>query len=68
MQPRSRTKEFSYRIIRLFQSLPRTTAAYIIGEHLLRCGTSVAANYRAVGRARSRGGSQYRSTRSADGT
>ena len=51
---RSRTKEFSYRVIRLFQSLPRSAAAYVIGKQLLRCGTSVAANYRAVGRARSR--------------
>jgi four helix bundle protein len=29
-------------------------SAYIIGKELLRWGTSVAANYRAVGRARSR--------------
>ena len=54
LELRSRTKEFSYRIIRLFQSLPKNAAAYIIGKQLLRSGTSVAANYRAVGRARSR--------------
>ena len=54
LELRSRTKEFSYRIIRLFQSLPHNAAAYVIGKQLLRCGTSVAANYRAVGRARSR--------------
>ena len=51
---RSRTKDFSYRIIRLYQSLPRNAVAYVLGKQLLRCGTSVAANYRAVGRARSR--------------
>ena len=51
---RNRTKQFAYRIIRLFRSLPRTTEAQVIGKQLLRSGTAVAANYRATGRARSR--------------
>ncbi|HYX70935.1 MAG TPA: four helix bundle protein [Terriglobales bacterium] len=51
---RNRTKRFAFRIIHLFQALPGTTAAQILGKQLLRSGTSVAANYRAVGRARSR--------------
>jgi four helix bundle protein len=38
----------------LFRALPRTAEAYIMGKQLLRCGTSVAANYRAVCRARSK--------------
>jgi four helix bundle protein len=42
------------RILRLCDSLPKTDAARTIGRQLLRSGTSVAANYRAVGRARSR--------------
>src|SRR5262249_26782823 len=42
------------RIIRLFRSLPRAEEARIIGRQLLRSGTSVAANYRAACRARSR--------------
>jgi four helix bundle protein len=37
----------------LFQQLPRTAEAHILGKQLLRSGTSVAANYRAAGRARS---------------
>lgn len=49
-----RTKQFAIRIVRLFRALPRSTDAQVIGKQLLRCGTSVAANYRAVCRARSR--------------
>ena len=51
---RERTKEFALRILRLCDALPKTDAARAIGRQLLRSGTSVAANYRAVGRARSR--------------
>ena len=50
---RARTKKFALRIIRLFQKLPRTPEAQILGKQLLRSGTSVGANYRAAGRARS---------------
>jgi four helix bundle protein len=39
--------------MRLFQKLPRTPEAHILGKQLLRSGTSVGANYRAAGRARS---------------
>src|SRR5438067_6093775 len=42
------------RIIRLYRSLPYTTDTQVLGKQLLRCGTSVAANYRAVCRARSK--------------
>ncbi|HEY6348069.1 MAG TPA: four helix bundle protein [Candidatus Angelobacter sp.] len=51
---RQRTKQFAIRIVRLFRALPRTADAYVMGKQLLRCGTSVAANYRAVCRARSK--------------
>ena len=51
---RDRTKKFAIRIVRLFKALPKTTEAQIMGKQLLRCGTSVAANYRAVCRARSK--------------
>ena len=50
---RDRTKKFAIRIVRLFRALPKTTEAQVMGKQLLRCGTSVAANYRAVCRARS---------------
>jgi four helix bundle protein len=53
-QLRQRAKQFAIRIVRLFRSLPKTDEARIIGKQLLRAGTSVAANYRAVGRARSK--------------
>jgi four helix bundle protein len=51
---RDRTKTFALRIIRLFRSLFYRTDAQVLGKQLLRCGTSVAANYRAVCRARSK--------------
>jgi four helix bundle protein len=51
---RDRTKKFALRIIRLFRHLPRSPEAQVLGKQLLRSGTSVAANYRAAGRARSR--------------
>jgi four helix bundle protein len=53
-QLRARTKQFAIRVVRLFKSLPKSDEARAIGKQVLRAGTSVAANYRAVGRARSR--------------
>ena len=51
---KERTKQFAIRVVRLFRSLPKTEEARIIGKQALRSGTSVAANYRAVCRARSK--------------
>ena len=48
-----RTKTFAIRIIRLVEALPNTSTARVIGNQLLRSGTSVGANYRAACRARS---------------
>ena len=48
-----RTKAFGLRVIRLEATLPRTAVAKVIGGQLLRCGTSVGANYRAACRAKS---------------
>jgi four helix bundle protein len=53
-QLRGRTKAFALRVIRLYRSLPYKTDAQVLGKQLLRSGTSVAANYRAVCRARSK--------------
>jgi four helix bundle protein len=53
-QLRDRTKAFALRVIRLFRSLPYKTDTQVLGKQLLRCGTSVAANYRSVCRARSK--------------
>jgi four helix bundle protein len=51
---RQRTKQFALRIVRLFQALPRSDEARVLGKQVLRSGTSLAANYRAVCRARSK--------------
>jgi four helix bundle protein len=51
---KERTKQFAVRIVKLLRSLPRTEEARVIGKQVLRSGTSVAANYRAVCRARPR--------------
>jgi len=51
---KKRTKQFAIRIVKLFRSLPRSEEAGIIGRQMLRSGTSVAANYRAVCRSRSK--------------
>ena len=48
-----RTKAFALRVIQLVERLPQNRAAGVIGNQLLRCGTSVGANYRAACRARS---------------
>ena len=48
-----RTKVFSLRVIRLVEAMPNTPTARVIGNQLLRAGTSVGANYRAACRARS---------------
>jgi four helix bundle protein len=50
---KKRTKTFALRVIQLVDALPRTRVANVIGGQLLRCGTSVGANYRAACLARS---------------
>jgi len=49
-----RTRNFALRIVKMFKALPKSTEAQVLGKQLLRSGTSVAANYRAVCRARSK--------------
>src|SRR5262245_56072421 len=48
-----RTKSFALRIIRLVESLPPGPVTNVIGRQLVKCGTSVGANYRAACRAKS---------------
>ena len=48
-----RTKQFAVRIVSVVRSLPRTREGDVVGKELLRSGTAVAANYRAVCRSRS---------------
>lgn len=40
-----RLLEFGARIIKLVESLPKTLVGRRVGDQLLRCGTSVGANY-----------------------
>ncbi|HEX9614419.1 MAG TPA: four helix bundle protein [Bacteroidota bacterium] len=49
-----RSHEFAVRVIGLYRVLPKTEEARIIGRQLVRSATSVASNYRAVCRSRSR--------------
>ena len=52
-QFRTRTKQLAVAIIKAYSSWKKSDEIYIIGKQLLRSSTSVAANYRAVCRARS---------------
>jgi four helix bundle protein len=49
-----KTKEFVLASIKLFQSLPKTEEARILGKQFLRSSSSVGANYRAACRSRSK--------------
>jgi len=49
-----RTKQFGLRIFKLVGVLPQTIQGRAIAAQLIRSGTSVAANYRAACRARSK--------------
>lgn len=51
---KSRTKKLAVDTICFYRKLPKTEEARIIGKQLMRSATSVAANYRAVCRARSK--------------
>ena len=51
---KARTKEFALRVIRLVDALPNTVKGRTIANQIMRSATSVAANYRAACRARSR--------------
>jgi four helix bundle protein len=50
----ARTKSFGLRILKLVDHLPHTMSGRSIGSQLVRCGTSIGANYRAACRSRSR--------------
>ena len=50
---RVRTKKFALRIVKLYQSLPKSGEAQVIGRQILRSGTSVGAQYREACRAKS---------------
>lgn len=45
---------FALRVLEVVDALPENSKAWAIGRQLVRSGTSVAANYRAAARAKSR--------------
>ena len=51
---KARSKRFAVGVIELMKDLPRTETARVIERQLLKSATSVAANYRATCRARSK--------------
>lgn len=51
---KARTKQFALRVLSLVAALPKTIEGRAIANQLVRCGTSVAANYRSACRARSK--------------
>jgi four helix bundle protein len=51
---KARTKQFALRVIKLVAALPKNVEGRAVANQLVRSGTSVAANYRAACRARSR--------------
>ena len=51
---KSRTKQFALRVLKVIAAMPKTIEGRAIANQLVRSGTSVAANYRAACRARSK--------------
>src|SRR5438132_12362007 len=51
---KGRTKKFALRILDLADALPHTRSGNVIAGQIIRSGTSVAANYRPLCRAKSR--------------
>ena len=50
----TRTRKFALDVINLTEALPKDNTSSVIARQLLRCGTSVGANYRAACRSKSR--------------
>jgi four helix bundle protein len=50
---KQRTQRFALNIIKISERLPKDSTSKVLGTQLLRSGTSVGANYRAVCRAKS---------------
>jgi four helix bundle protein len=53
-QMKDRTKQFALRILKMADGLPTSRSGNAIANQLVRSGTSVAANYRALCRSKSR--------------
>ena len=53
-QFQQRTMRFALSCISLYRALPKSVESSVIGKQLIRCATSVGANYRAACRAKSK--------------
>lgn len=53
-EPGLRARRFAVDVFKLCESFPQSRAAFVVMDQLLRCSSSVAANYRAALRAKSR--------------
>jgi four helix bundle protein len=53
---KKRTKEFAHGCVKLAVTLPRTSVGRHVENQLVRCGTSVASNYRATLHAQTKAG------------
>ncbi len=51
---KARTKRFALDVIRMSEALPRNRAADVLARQILRSATSIASNYRAACRGRSK--------------
>jgi len=50
---KQRTHKLALKIIELVEALPKSRSADVIGRQLVRCGTSIGANYRSACRGKS---------------
>jgi four helix bundle protein len=51
---KARTRQFAVRVFRLAECLPDTPTARVIRNQIIRCGSSVGANYQAACRVKSK--------------
>jgi four helix bundle protein len=50
---KARTRRYAVQIVRFVDALPKCSTGSVIGRQLLRCGTSIGANYRSTAHAKS---------------
>ena len=54
LELKQRTKQFALRVLKVAEELPKGVSARVLANQIARSGTSVAANYRAACKARSK--------------
>ena len=59
---KERTKKFTLRVLKLADAIPRSRSGNIVATQLVRSGSSVGANYRALCRAKSRADFVHKTT------